>query len=105
MTGGDERDESPSTRRATLRTTHADAAAVARSLAPDNTAQMDTRVEGDRVVTTVERETTGGLRATVDDYVTNLQVADELHTNGVAAETEAQTEERTHTDTNTDTNE
>lgn len=100
MTGRDERGGTPSTRRATLRTTHADAAAVARALVPDNTAQMDTRVEGDRVVTTVERGTTGGLRATVDDYVTNLQVADELHT-----ETEAQTEERTHTDTNTDTNE
>ena len=102
MTGGAER---PSTRRATLRTTHADAVAVARALAPDNTAQMDTRVEGDAVVTTVERETTGGLRATVDDYVTNLQVADRLHADGPAAETEAQTEERTHTDTNTDTNE
>jgi hypothetical protein len=26
-------------------------------------------------VTTVERETTGGLRATTDDYVSNLAVA------------------------------
>jgi hypothetical protein len=97
MTGADERSER-ATRRATLRTTHADAAAVARALAPDNTSEMDTHVEGERVVTTVERGTTGGLRATVDDYVTNLQVADGLHT-------DAQTEERTHTDTNTDTNE
>ena len=101
MTGRADECETPPTRRATLRTTHADAAAVARALAPDNTPQMDTRVEGSTVLTTVERETTGGLRATVDDYVTNLQVADELHTD----ETEAQTEERTHTDTNTDTNE
>ncbi|MFC7226329.1 KEOPS complex subunit Pcc1 [Salinirubellus salinus] len=102
MTGADadERSERPerATRRATLRTTHADATAVARALAPDNTAEMHTRVEGSTVVTTVARETTGGLRSTVDDYVTNMQVADELHT-------DAQTEERTHTDTNTDTNE
>jgi hypothetical protein len=87
-------------RRATLRTTHADAEAVARALAPDNTAEMETRVSGDRVVTTVTRETTGGLRSTVDDYVTNLQVADDL-----SHSDQAQTDERTHDDTNIDTNE
>jgi hypothetical protein len=97
MTGTDERSEC-ATRRATVRTTHADATAVARALAPDNTSEMDTRAEGDRAVTTVERGTTGGLRATVDDYVTNLQVADGLHTG-------AQTDERNTDDTNTDTNE
>jgi tRNA threonylcarbamoyladenosine modification (KEOPS) complex Pcc1 subunit len=91
MTGGD---GGGPIRRATLRTTHADATAVARALRPDNTSEMDTRVEGDIVVTTVEREATGGLRSTVDDYVTNLQVAAEV-----------QTEERTHTDDNTDSNE
>lgn len=65
-------------RRATLRTTHARPEVVAAALRPDNTAEMTTEVEGDRVVTTIERETTSGLRSTVDDYVVNLTVAAQL---------------------------
>lgn len=65
-------------KRATLRTAHTDPEAVAAAIRPDNTAEMNTRVDGDHVVTTVERETTGGLRSTVDDYVVNLQVASSI---------------------------
>jgi hypothetical protein len=68
-------------RRATLRTTHASpetAAVVAGAVEPDNTDSMTTRVDGDAVVTTIERETTGGLHSSVDDYVVNLTVADRL---------------------------
>ena len=63
-------------RRATLRTTHAAPETVAAALRPDNTDSVATAVDGDRVVTTVERETTGGLHSTVDDYVVNLTVAE-----------------------------
>jgi hypothetical protein len=63
------------TRRARVATRHADAALVAAAVGPDNTDSMETRVEGDRVVTTIERETTGGLQSSVDDYVVNLTVA------------------------------
>jgi hypothetical protein len=48
---------------------------VAAALVPDNTASMTTRVEGDRVVTDIARETTGGLQSSVDDYVVNVSVA------------------------------
>ncbi len=71
-------------RRATLRTAHRDegtARLVAAAVRPDNTTEMRTAVdEADPTVveTTVERETTGGLRSTVDDYVVNLQVAVQL---------------------------
>lgn len=65
-------------RRATVRTTHDRPELVAAAVGPDNTDEMSTRVEGDQVVTTVERETTGGFRSTVDDYVTNIAVADDL---------------------------
>lgn len=65
-------------RRAIVRTTHDRPDLVAAAVAPDNTDDMATRVEGDRVHTTVERETTGGVRSTVDDYVTNVAVADTL---------------------------
>ena len=68
-------------RRARIRTTHDDAATaerIAAALEPDNTAEMETTVDGDAVVTTVERDSTGGLHATVDDYVVNLQVATRL---------------------------
>jgi hypothetical protein len=36
---------------------------------------MDTQVADGTVETTISRETTGGLHATVDDYVVNLTVA------------------------------
>lgn len=87
-------------RRATIRTVHASPGVVAAALEPDNTTEMSTRVgtgerddpagaDGDDgtedadaahdatgvVETTIRRETTAGLRSTVDDYVRNLQVA------------------------------
>ncbi|WP_254537765.1 KEOPS complex subunit Pcc1 [Halomarina litorea] len=68
-------------RRATVRTSFADpetARAVADALAPDNTAEMRVAVDGDTVTAAITRETTGGLRSTADDYVTNLQVAQQL---------------------------
>jgi hypothetical protein len=62
-------------KRATIRTRHDRPATIAAAVAPDNTPEMDTRVEDGSVVTTVERPTTGGLQSTVDDYVVNLSVA------------------------------
>ncbi|QPV63476.1 KEOPS complex Pcc1-like subunit [Halosimplex litoreum] len=91
-------------RRATIRTTHgADEAAerVAAALAPDDTAEMATRVEGEAVVTTVTREGTSGLRSTVDDYVVNCRVADRL--GGADHETDDATRTTDGTDTTNDT--
>jgi hypothetical protein len=70
---GDNRDGS--SRRAHIETTHGDnetAQQLARALSPDNTAEMDTRVEGVRLVTTIERGRTGSLQSTADDYLVNL---------------------------------
>jgi hypothetical protein len=39
---------------------------------------MATRVDGRTLSTTITRESTGGLRTTADDYVSNLQVAQQL---------------------------
>jgi len=67
--------------RAVIETTHDDAeraAMVAAALGPDNTDEMETTVDGETVRTEIERESTGGLHATVDDYVVNCTVADEL---------------------------
>ncbi|ELZ82918.1 hypothetical protein KU306_10445 [Haloferax larsenii] len=77
------------TRRATLRTSHDDPAVIAAALDPDNTDSMHTTVEGDELVTTIERDSTGGLQSTVDDYVVNVTVAETV----IDAT-------RTHTDTN-----
>ncbi|MFC7042627.1 KEOPS complex subunit Pcc1 [Halonotius sp. GCM10025705] len=49
---------------------------VARAVGPDNTASMTTRVESATVTTEIDRDTTGGLQSTVDDYVVNLGVAE-----------------------------
>ena len=65
-------------RSATIRTDVDEAEILAASVRPDNTPQIDTRVEDGAVVTAIERETTGGLRTTVDDYVVNLSVAQEV---------------------------
>ncbi|SDY18731.1 KEOPS complex subunit Pcc1 [Halobellus clavatus] len=65
-------------RTARLRTTHADAETVMAALRPDNTDSMEISVEGDTLVTTISRETTGGLQSTVDDTVVNLTVADAI---------------------------
>jgi len=70
-------------RRAELTTTHGSpdrAERIAAAVAPDNTAEMTTRVDGERVVTTIERDNTSGLQSTVDDYVVNLRVAAQLTT-------------------------
>lgn len=60
---------------ATIRTSHDAPAVIRAALAPDNTDEMETVVDGDGVCTRIERETTGGAHATVDDYVVNLDVA------------------------------
>jgi tRNA threonylcarbamoyladenosine modification (KEOPS) complex Pcc1 subunit len=70
-------------RRATIRTVHEHPDVIAAAIEPDNTDEMSTRVEsngsdGGAVVTTIRRETTGGLRTTVDDYVSNLTVAQRI---------------------------
>jgi hypothetical protein len=69
-------------RRARITTSYADsetAAAVANAVRPDNTTSMETTTEGARVITTIARDSTGGLHATVDDYVVNLTVAAETY--------------------------
>lgn len=77
-------------RRATIRSELDEAEVIARAIRPDNTDEMSTRVERSdddtssgadsssqtaTVVTEIERETTGGLRTNVDDYVVNVDVA------------------------------
>ena len=67
------------TRRATIRTRHDDAQSVAAAVGPDNTTEMETVVEADAAVveTRIDRASTGGLHATVDDYLVNLHVAEQ----------------------------
>ena len=68
----------------TIRTDHDRPELIAAALVPDNTDEISTRVESSdertdgAVVTTIERETTGGLRMTADDYVANLTVAQRI---------------------------
>jgi len=63
-------------RRATVRTAHGAADLIAAAVRPDHTGSVSTTVRDGRIETRIERPTTGGLRATVDDYVVNLGVAD-----------------------------
>lgn len=77
------------TRRARIETAHGDpetARRLARALRPDNTAEMETAVEGSRLVTTIARDTTGSLQSTVDDYVVNLQTGARVATSEESTE-------------------
>ena len=65
-------------RRATIRSTVDSPEHIARAIEPDNTPEMETTVEDGTVVTTIERDSTAGLRSTTDDYVVNLAVAIEV---------------------------
>ncbi|KTG10011.1 hypothetical protein AUR64_10435 [Haloprofundus marisrubri] len=76
MTRTSETNSESGARTARVETTHEEAALVAAALAPDDTDSMTTDVDDNRIVTDIERETTGGLQATVDDYVVNLTVAE-----------------------------
>ena len=83
MSGLDSPTDGGSSATAELRTTHgspARAERVAAAVRPDNTDEMTTRVDGDAVVTAIERDNTSGLQSTVDDYVVNLRVAAQLTT-------------------------
>jgi hypothetical protein len=80
-------------RRARIETRHTDPATarrIANALRPDNTAEMDTETENNRIVTEICRETTGGLRTTVDDYVVNLRTAVQLATRDREPSTDTQ---------------
>ncbi|ODR82110.1 KEOPS complex Pcc1-like subunit [Haladaptatus sp. W1] len=65
-------------RRATIRTEVEDAERIAAAVVPDNTPEIETRVEDGAILTTIERETSGGLQTTIDDYVVNLSVATQV---------------------------
>ena len=70
-------------RRARLETCHGDAETarrIAEAVRPDNTTEMETVLNDDRIVTGISRGTTGGLQTTVDDYVVNLATAAQLAT-------------------------
>lgn len=82
--------------RVRIRTEHDYPHTVASAIRPDNTDEMETHVEDGLIVTTIERDTIGGLRTTADDYVTNLQVAARL------AAGEVGTDENTTTGDSTD---
>ncbi len=85
--------ENGDSRRARIETRHGDTITtkrIARSLVPDNTDEMETTVEGDCLVTEIARETTGGLHATVDDYLVNLRVAAQLSTEDAESSTNLQ---------------
>lgn len=87
---------------ARLRTSHRRADVVAAALAPDNTPEIDTRLNGGRVETTVRRDDVAGLRATVQDYLRNLDAADRTVRAALDAAGDATAREYSQPDTHTD---
>lgn len=78
-------------RRARIRTGHTRPVMIAAAVSADNTNEMTTKTGDGVVETSIERETTGGLHTSVDDYLVNLRVAE-------------QTRSVLQTDTHTNTN-
>ncbi len=63
-----------------IRTVHENAACVGGAIRPDNLASMVTTWEDDRVVTAVEGHRLRSVIASVDDYLMNLSIAEDLCT-------------------------
>jgi hypothetical protein len=61
----------------TITTVHDNARCVAAALAPDNLRNMDTKAEGDRVITTIIGTQLRSVIASMDDYLMNLAIADD----------------------------
>ena len=59
-------------------TVHRNAACVAGAIRPDNLLSMQTTAEGDRVKTVVSGTKLRSVIASVDDYLMNLAIAEEL---------------------------
>ncbi len=62
----------------TITTLHTDAACVAAALSPDNLRSMETKADGDRVITTITGTQLRSVIASVDDYLMNLAVAEDV---------------------------
>ena len=62
----------------TIRTRHTDPSSVAGALSPDNLAAMETSAIGAEVISTIRGDRIGSIIASVDDYLTNLAVAEEI---------------------------
>jgi hypothetical protein len=61
----------------TITTVHGNARCVAAALAPDNLRSMETKADGDRVITTITGTQARSVIASVDDYLMNLAVAED----------------------------
>ncbi len=64
--------------RGEMRTRHRNAGCVAPALCPDNLQSMHTYAEGDLVVTAIQGNSLRSVIASVDDYLMNLAVAEEM---------------------------
>jgi len=64
--------------RGTITTAHRDPERIARSLAPDNLASMETSPGDGVVVTEIAGENLRSVIASVDDYLMNLAVAEDV---------------------------
>jgi hypothetical protein len=61
----------------TIITVHPRACCIAAALRPDNLLSMETRAEGNRVITTITGTKIGSVIASVDDYLMNLAIAED----------------------------
>ena len=60
-----------------ITTVHGNAGCVASALAPDNLRSMTTTADGDQVITMIEGTQLRSVIASVDDYLTNLAIAED----------------------------
>ncbi|MDY6866245.1 MAG: KEOPS complex subunit Pcc1 [Halobacteriota archaeon] len=53
-------------------------AVIAASLRPDNMSNMETVIKDDAIVTSIETDRLSSLISTIDDYLMNAKVAEDL---------------------------
>ncbi len=59
-------------------TEHNSSEKIAKSIIPDNTGDIETKIENQKIKTHIKRENIGSLRSTCDDYIKNLIVASKI---------------------------
>jgi hypothetical protein len=61
-----------------IRTFHHQAQCIADSVAADNLSEMKTSADGEYVITRIESNKIRSVIASMDDYITNITVAEEI---------------------------
>ena len=54
------------------------AEAVGRAISTDNTKQIETKIEGEKIITKINSNSIGSIKSSLDDIIRNQNIAEEM---------------------------